>query len=392
MSSQLYIPDELAVGYQERSGTYTGKLAYVIYKDKSGKLRKEASWNSWRSNKIEPSYYKNEPTEGFVLNKKVGGYKSDWNFRQAYVRVYDPRGFEFEITVPNLIFILENCDCTRGKGLEGKFVYAWDKKDLVLLPTNTQSYKQSNNFTELQSQNVRTKSLVKGYTYTTKKQEDWIYIDKLPIHRNGSSNYTERLSRSNNDLTQFIFYREGNFRAFDNIPKTFACVKSDVVHPDYADLLDAYMKSPIGSPVIRIYEAILPSNKSGPWCIKNGDEYDIYSTRYATDRVIEKDGKYKWIYTDKVDLVEYIGTVSINNGRISTVRSHVTYLPDTDYRFKENNPYRGAWYGYNDKSKYKRLSEAPNKTNLGVFAETQAGGHFFFNGSYLVEEGKNGEE
>jgi hypothetical protein len=66
--------------------------------------------NTSKNKEIIPVEYTNEPLDGFVLNKKVGGYKSDWNFRQAYCRVYDPRGFEFEITIPNLLYILENAN------------------------------------------------------------------------------------------------------------------------------------------------------------------------------------------------------------------------------------------------------------------------------------------
>lgn len=73
------------MGFQTRNDTYTKKLAYVIYYDEKGKLRKEPSWNSWRDKKIDPEEFDNVPTEGFVLNKKVGGYAGDWgNFRQAY--------------------------------------------------------------------------------------------------------------------------------------------------------------------------------------------------------------------------------------------------------------------------------------------------------------------
>lgn len=69
----LLIPQKIKVGYQDRSGTYTGRLAYVIYYDQKGKLRKEASWQNWRDKQIEPDDFENIPTEGFVLNKKVGG-------------------------------------------------------------------------------------------------------------------------------------------------------------------------------------------------------------------------------------------------------------------------------------------------------------------------------
>lgn len=44
----FFIPKKLAVGFNKRSDTYTGKIGYVIYYDAMNKLRKEASWNSWR--------------------------------------------------------------------------------------------------------------------------------------------------------------------------------------------------------------------------------------------------------------------------------------------------------------------------------------------------------
>lgn len=43
-NDKLYIPKKLNVGYNERQETYTGKLAYVIYWDDKGVLRKETSW------------------------------------------------------------------------------------------------------------------------------------------------------------------------------------------------------------------------------------------------------------------------------------------------------------------------------------------------------------
>ena len=67
----IYIPKKIKVGYQDRSDTYTGKLAYVIYYDEKNKLRKEKSWNGWRDNTIDPNDFDNEPTRGFVLNVKI---------------------------------------------------------------------------------------------------------------------------------------------------------------------------------------------------------------------------------------------------------------------------------------------------------------------------------
>ena len=178
----IYIPEKIKVGYQNRYDTYTKKLAYVIYYDEKGKLRKETSWNNWRDEKIEPDDFDNEPTRGFVLNKKVGDYAGDWgNHRQAYCRIYDPRGFEFEITINNLLYILEHCDCLKGKGLDGEFVYGWDGKDLILIPVDSPDYKEIKSRTDKiqNGKRFKGKDLIIGATYLTKNDQKWVYMGRF---------------------------------------------------------------------------------------------------------------------------------------------------------------------------------------------------------------------
>lgn len=181
MKSNIFIPKTINVGYQNRSGTYTGKLAYVIYYDEKGKLRKEASWNSWRDGKIPNEEFDNVPTTGFVLNKKVGDYSSGWDHRQAYCRAYDPRNFEFEITIENLLYILENANSIKGKGLEGEFVYGWDGKDLVLMPVESPDYKQIVEYNKVvhNKESIKARNLTIGATYLSKNNDEQIYMGKF---------------------------------------------------------------------------------------------------------------------------------------------------------------------------------------------------------------------
>lgn len=176
------MPKKINVGYQNRSDTYTGKLAYVIYYDEKGVLRKEKSWNSWKDESIPNNEFDNIPTEGFVLNKHAGGVENScgWNARKSYCRVYDPRGFEFEITIENLLYILENADSIKGKGLQGEFVYAWDGKDLFLMPVESPDYKEVMNFSNIVNNNltIKAKDLIIGATYLTKDNEKWVYMGR----------------------------------------------------------------------------------------------------------------------------------------------------------------------------------------------------------------------
>jgi len=239
-NTKLYIPQKLNVGYQEREDTYTGKLAYVVYTDDKGVIRKETSWKVWCKEFI--GEVENIPLEGFVLNKGVGGQRQSWgwNARNEYIRVYDPRGWEFEISVANLLYILQECTSTKGKGLEGSFVYSWEGKELVLLPTDTYEYKQSTQFTNNQSKKVTKTEMVKGKMYQFKSGDWCVYL--------GRHNCTENFFTSNKDWynTDFskkhIFYNietnkylyEKGFTKLANIGEKCAT---------YTEHLEAFIKS-----------------------------------------------------------------------------------------------------------------------------------------------------
>lgn len=187
MKSNIFIPKTINVGYQNRYDTYTGKLAYVIYYDEKGKLRKETSWNSWRNKDIPNDEFENVPTEGFVLNKKAGDYSTGWDHRHAYCRVYDPRGFEFEISIENLLYILQNTTCIPGKGLQGEFVYGWDGTDLVLMPVVAPDYKQIATYNKIihNNESIKTRDLLLGATYLTKENIQWIYMGRFETYGYG---------------------------------------------------------------------------------------------------------------------------------------------------------------------------------------------------------------
>lgn len=108
----------------------------------------------------------------------MGGYSYHFDVRQTYVRVYDPRGFEFEITIPNLLWILENNNSIKGKGLEGKFVYGWSGTKLLLVPIDSPDYRDIVEKTKLKQSTefLNSKDLIVGYTYQTFNEEYVYYI------------------------------------------------------------------------------------------------------------------------------------------------------------------------------------------------------------------------
>lgn len=204
MKTTMFIPEKLKVGFQNRNDTYTKKLAYVIYFDEKGKLRKETSWENWRDKSIDPEEFENVPIEGFVLNKKVGDYSYHYH-REAKIRVYDPRGFEFEISVQNLLYILECNACSPGKGLEGEFVYAWDGTDLVLLPVNSMEYQEIQNYTKKikNAEYVKPKDFKVGYIYKHKKDGNYIYLGYFDYY-----DYDGQPKKMHHFMWEESFYRD----------------------------------------------------------------------------------------------------------------------------------------------------------------------------------------
>lgn len=239
MKTNIFVPETIKVGFQTRDDTYTKKLAYVIYYDQNGKLRKETSWNNWRDKHIKDLDFKNEPTSGFVLNKKVGGDRYNWNQRQTYIRVYDPRDFELEISVPNLLYILENTSSIKGKGLEGEFVYGWDGTELVLIPTSSPEYEEISKFNEIihTRTHIKAKDLVLGYTYKTKSNEQWVYLGRF---EHWSRNYSKNTYESNGLYHFFYEIKDTfcHFRSMKSIGDKIISVISDTCASNYAELFD----------------------------------------------------------------------------------------------------------------------------------------------------------
>lgn len=123
MKINILIPNKINVGYRKCNHTYTGQLGFVTYFDHEDRLCKEQSWNDWRNPYLGNHIYENKPLSGFVLNKNEDNNRC-YNMKHSHIIIYDPRGFEFEITIENLLYILRNTNCINRK-LEDEFVFGW---------------------------------------------------------------------------------------------------------------------------------------------------------------------------------------------------------------------------------------------------------------------------
>lgn len=253
----LFIPTKIRVGYQERGDTFTGKLAYVIYFDDKGKLRKEKSWSSWCNSVLGSADLDNKPTN-FTLNKGVQRY-SGWNGSgRNMVRVYDHRDFEFEITVDNLLGILHH-SIVDHSDVKQECVYAWNGTELVLLPTNSVEYIESVKYTAGLSNKITAKELVIGATYVSKSRngDKCVYLGKhewasvtwgnwcvnsanKTIEKGGYRDNSVSAQRSTIQPGKHVYWNIDSQRFETLLPSKMSTCTDASVHPELSVLLHKY--------------------------------------------------------------------------------------------------------------------------------------------------------
>ena len=191
----IFIPKTIHVGFGHPGWGYNSdrsryklprpetELGFVIYEDEKGKLRQQPSWDSWRDKDVDPKKFDNVPTAGFMINKAAGGQRYSWEKRQNYARVYDPRGWEFEITMENLVFLLKATGYDKENGF-GPVVYAWDKGKLVVLPTNSMEYENSVRQTKtvFDGDFIKPENFVVGNVYRRRSEATSLYLGRFQTY------------------------------------------------------------------------------------------------------------------------------------------------------------------------------------------------------------------
>jgi len=354
MKHKYNIPGKINVGFQKRGGTYTGKLAYVVYTDDKGVLRKETSWNGWRDQKIAPEEFENVPTEGFVLNKKVGETRWSHDPRKAWVRVYDPRDFEFEIDVSNLLLILQECTSVKGKGLEGEFVYAWSGAKLLLLPVDSQEYKESVAYKQACKQKITKKDIKEGFSYLNKDGDEVMYLGRLPHWRFhwGDDGKIEFKCQKKHIFAYLQkdsspYSNRGDYFVQSGFTKIISKLSDDPC-PSFADKFDEYHKSKYGSGPQKLVTTKTKRSKEyyddKDFIEKGGKIYfvsDYYEYRYGGGhkKKLKRSGKPVEIKPDK-SVTIYRRSEVEDNSLLEDPRVHLYVVNESGNKIGIGDYYR----------------------------------------------------
>lgn len=170
----LNIPSKIKVGFKY---TYD-KLSYITYMKADGTIAKEVSWNNWRDKNIPELDFDNIPTTGFKVKDYGGSHK--WSSRLPYCQIVDPRGFEFQISYENLMFIILTDNVINGE-IQGEYVFGWDNTTLILTSVKCEDYLYTTKINN-SDQRFDPKDCIVGHTYYMPKEpnKELIYIGCFP--------------------------------------------------------------------------------------------------------------------------------------------------------------------------------------------------------------------
>jgi hypothetical protein len=327
----LFIPKKIRVGFQNRSDTFTGKLAYVIYYDEKNVIRKETSWKGWCDKKIPALELDNSPRNNYVFNKGVRRY-GDWRGSgRSMVRVYDPRDFEFEITVENVIGLLMHSDVSK-RDIVQECVFGWQGSELVLLPVNSEEYQKSVQYTAKQDKKISAKELVKGHVYTQKKHEAKLtYIGYFQYYEE----YSYRTQQQGDKGKRHVFYDGNNF-IIPSVGTLAECILDEPVE-EYAKLVDKFFETPNAR---KLVDLSFDSTKKNPkrYYKPNGPGKFIHASYhdYGNEKTVDNVTFYHHTYETTNGLLKVNGSHHFHNNGYATWQG---YYNPTNYNYRYNQNY-----------------------------------------------------
>jgi hypothetical protein len=146
MADAIKISKKVYVGFQGRRTEDEVPLGFMTpYGEDDAGVKRRATVDNWARNHYGNSKtfnsvtIDNKPMIGFKIGRSVQR-SSGWNGSGAtYFRIEDPRGFELEITVENLVMISSICIIERGEIMQ-ECVWGREGQRNILIPTNSEPF------------------------------------------------------------------------------------------------------------------------------------------------------------------------------------------------------------------------------------------------------------
>lgn len=123
----------------------------------NSKIRTGCMWANKDISETSGTRIKNDPTTGFYIGSSV----SRWSTSNKLFRVVDPRGFTVEVPTDNIATLLHLTTVVNGV-IQGECVWGRDGSNHILLPTNSEPFKEAKRNSVKQTDYVSVKNLKIG--------------------------------------------------------------------------------------------------------------------------------------------------------------------------------------------------------------------------------------
>jgi len=171
----IIFPDKYTVGFQKRK--HDNKTLEKGGNYPFGFFTLDvtlSSWTGWRDHTLQPLEVMNTPRNGFRVygqTKRDGGWNGSGR-SMVYIQHADE--FIWEITVENLVNILDTCDIVDGEFTD-KMIIGKEGKNYVLVPEKSEVYQEYLRLKGQPKQKKKATDLVSGDVVMIGKSQ-WIFV------------------------------------------------------------------------------------------------------------------------------------------------------------------------------------------------------------------------
>lgn len=175
-NKKLKVFEKLYVGYRDQSSGI--KLGFMTpFETNTAGTKRKSTVDYWSDKKTEPVIFDNTAVEGFIITDDIkrvyfGGGNVVW-------RIYDPRGFELEISSNNLFSIIQTVGVGKGGVISGKCIWARDGSENILLHEDSIEFKNTVKVGTNLDQQVASIVKTPGKRYIMRDGSEVIYVGRL---------------------------------------------------------------------------------------------------------------------------------------------------------------------------------------------------------------------
>jgi len=190
----IYIPKEFLASFQketnyrkllvdtDRDNEYI--TGFITYKDEKGTIKQEGVLNKWKREENPIVAFSNVSIYGFKILVNESNSSDNWSsFNRPLFDIEDPRGFVLQINSRNVIDIIKYCKISNGL-IESKCLWAWNKKNNILVPENTDLYKEGIESFRLKNQKINFVNLSPGDKVRMQNGDEGIWYGAQYITEN----------------------------------------------------------------------------------------------------------------------------------------------------------------------------------------------------------------